>query len=153
MSNRRPSKEQVFMNVAKAWAERSTCSSRIAVGAVLVNQHNQVIASGYNGSASGQPHCDECGCDFDESGHCQRSIHAEENAILQCAANGASSRGCVMYVTHSPCPRCAQRMIQAGVRAVIFEIEYRDLQATELILQTSDIGIAQLTSDQEWLDD
>ena len=135
------SRAETFMEIAWVWSKRSTCSSRIAVGSVLVNQYNQVIASGYNGAPHGLHHCDDVGCSLDSDGHCISAIHSEENAILQCATNGVSSRGCVLYVTHSPCRKCALRIIQAGISAVIYDRVYGDLISTETLLTKAGIPI------------
>lgn len=89
------------------------------MGAVLVNDANHVIASGYNGAPFGQPHCDDVGCII-EGGHCVRAIHAEENAIIQCARNGVSCINAILVVTHRPCVRCVRLIIQAGIRGVLY---------------------------------
>lgn len=137
----RPTKIDTFMMLAGVWAERSTCSSRISVGAVLVNKHFQVIASGYNGSPKGLPHCNSVGCIKDSDGHCVSAVHAEENAILQCAANGVQSRGTVIFVTHLPCDRCAMRIIQAGIVAVFYKDVYGDVSKTRNILNYAKIKL------------
>lgn len=120
-------KEHVLMEVAHMWATLSTCSSRSAVGCVLVDPSGRIVASGYNGSPRGLPHCDDVGCKFDSSGHCVRVVHAELNAILQCAITGVSCEGTTLYSTHSPCIRCAVLLIQAGIKKVIYEQEYGKL--------------------------
>jgi dCMP deaminase len=111
----RPTKTSIYIEIARAWAKRSTCSSKVAVGAVLVSSDGRVIASGYNGSPRGEPHCDDVGCLTDTDGHCLRAIHAEENALIQCAIHGISSVGTMLISTHQPCDRCARRLAQAGV--------------------------------------
>jgi len=105
--------------LARVWAERSTCSARARVGAVLVDENNHVIASGYNGSPRGLPHCDDVGC-LIEGGHCVRAIHAEENVIIQCARVGVSTVDTTLYVTHRPCIRCARLIAQAGILSVVY---------------------------------
>lgn len=144
----RPSKEDTFLELARVWAKRSTCSKVIAVGAVLVNQYNQVIASGYNGAPRGIPHCDGTlngGCSLYENSETPRHIHAEENAILQCALNGVSSKGCKLYVTHSPCLRCALRIIQAGITEVVFVYPTKDLYRITDLFTHSKIILGQRT--------
>lgn len=115
MTRERPSIATVMMRIAAAMAERSTCSSRAMVGAVLASTSGVVLSTGYNGAPSGLPHCDDVGCSLDEGGHCVRSIHAEDNAIIQCAKYGRSTVGAVLYSTHHPCARCAVKVVQAGV--------------------------------------
>ena len=56
----RPSKRDMFMGIANVVAQRGTCPRR-QVGAVLVRD-DTVVATGYNGSQAGQPHCDDVGC-------------------------------------------------------------------------------------------
>lgn len=121
----RPTKEETFMKLAILWSKLSTCSTRASVGCVIVDNVGHVIASGYNGSPRGFPHCDEVGCDLDENGHCIRAIHAETNAILQCATTGTICNGATLYVTHIPCERCQMVIIQAGIKKVVYNIDYR----------------------------
>ncbi len=83
------------------------------MGAVLVQEH-RIIATGYNGAISGDPHCDEAG-HLMRDGHCIRTIHAEMNAIIQCAANGVSTHGATVYVNFFPCLNCTKALIQAGI--------------------------------------
>lgn len=141
MTKQRKPLPVTFMNIAKEWAGRSTCTSRIrwGVGCVIVNDRDQIIASGYNGAPKGFPHCDDIGCVLDSDGHCTSAIHAEENAILQCAMNGVSTLGCTMYVTASPCPKCSLRIIQAGIKLVVYEREYKGADETVINFETAGV--------------
>jgi len=103
----RPSWQQYFMRMAFLAATRSTCLRR-AVGAALVRD-NQIIATGYNGSPKHSPHCAEVGCLRDqqhvpsgEKHELCRGVHAEQNAIIQAAINGSSTRNAELYCTHQP---------------------------------------------------
>ena len=83
---KRPSREEYYMSIAEIVAERSTCA-RAKVGAVLIDpKTNRIVATGYNGSAKGAPHCIEEGCLMHKD-HCIRTIHAEMNAILHLEHN------------------------------------------------------------------
>ena len=97
----RASWDQYFMDIAVVVATRSTCP-RKHVGAVIVRDKT-ILSTGYNGSVRGLPHCDEVG-HMMVDGHCVRTIHAEVNAIIQAAKNGARIDGASIYVTASP--RC-----------------------------------------------
>ena len=72
-SLKRENWDTYFMNIARMVATRSTCS-RKAVGAVIVKD-NTILATGYNGSMSGAPHCHDVGCMI-ENNHCVATIHA-----------------------------------------------------------------------------
>ena len=82
--------EEYFMDLAKMVATRGTCD-RAYVGCVLVNKDNRIVSTGYNGSISGNPQCDEIGHTM-RDGHCIATIHAEQNALLYCARRNKSKR-------------------------------------------------------------
>lgn len=126
----RPSWDEYFLQMATLVAGRSTCPRR-HVGAVLVRDR-RVVATGYNGSVRGAPHCDEVGCLL-EGGHCRRTVHAELNALLQCAYHGVTSVGATLYTTDFPCLDCAKALIQAGVRSVVFRSDYPDRHAAAVL--------------------
>ena len=81
----RPSWDDYFIKISLAVAERSTCD-RAHVGAVMVID-KRILTTGFNGSPSGQGHCDNEG-HLLVDGHCVRTIHAETNAIIQAALHG-----------------------------------------------------------------
>lgn len=132
----RPSWEEYFLRMADLAATRSTCPRR-AVGAVLVREH-RVIATGYNGSLRGQPHCSEAGC-LMVDGHCKRTVHAELNALLHCAVYAASSQGAALFTTSFPCLDCAKAMVQAGITAVYYRDPYPDPHSRQVL---ADAGVA-----------
>jgi dCMP deaminase len=116
---------EYFLNIAQMAATRSKCLHR-KVGAILV-QKDRIIATGYNGPASGLPHCQECRRKIPgrEMQDCH-AIHAEENAILQCALYGPSTIGASLYCTLRPCYHCAKLIIQAKIKEVSYIESYPD---------------------------
>ena len=86
----RASWDEYFMNIAREVSTRSTCDRKF-VGAVIVRDKS-ILATGYNGSIRGLPHCDEEG-HLMEDGHCVRTVHAEANAIVQAARQRRAHRG------------------------------------------------------------
>lgn len=129
---RRPGWDEYFMDLADVVARRSTCTRR-AVGAVIVRER-RILATGYNGSPPGFPHCTEEGC-LMVDGHCVRTIHAEMNAVVQAALHGVSIRGATVYCTSFPCIHCAKVLIGAGVEAVVYRDPYDDPLAAEFLRQ------------------
>jgi dCMP deaminase len=120
----RPNWDEYFLLIASQVALRSTCN-RKQVGCVLVRD-NRILATGYGGSIRGQPHCVDVGCDIDPNTKgCKRTVHAEINAILQCAKHGVSTDGAVAYVTLSPCADCFKALANAGISKVVYAEEYR----------------------------
>jgi len=124
----RVSWDRYFMNLAREAGTRSTCP-RKNVGAVIVRD-KALLATGYNGSLRGLPHCTEIGC-LMENGHCVRTVHAEANAILQAARHGVRIEGADVYVTASPCWDCFKLITNAGLARVIYGEFYRDERIKE----------------------
>lgn len=122
MSNRKNWNEY-FMEITQLVASRSTCD-RAWVGCLLVNDDNRIVSSGYNGSVSGNPHCDNAGHTM-RDGHCIATIHAEINALLYCAKEGISVKDSRAYVTHFPCLNCTKALIQAGIKKIYYMDDYR----------------------------
>lgn len=124
------------MQIAQLVATRATCPRR-SVGAVIVRDR-RILATGYNGAPRGLAHCPVDGDQHDwprgcmKSGHCIRSLHAEQNALLQAAMIGVPCADSTMYVTCQPCNSCAKMVINAGIVRVIYEGEYPDPFSLEL---------------------
>jgi dCMP deaminase len=132
----RPDWHEYFMAVAKLISTRSTCNSR-PTGAILVRDRH-ILATGYNGSAPGAPHClgnfnpdgspfcysRQMGSgDADKYNYC-RSSHAEANAVAQAARLGVSVEGASAYCTLAPCYICTKLLAAARVAEVYFEHDY-----------------------------
>lgn len=147
----RPSWQAYFMQMAILASKRSTCLRR-AVGAVLVRD-NQVISTGYNGSPKHTRHCAETGClraqmnvPSGEKHELCRGVHAEQNAIIQAAINGSSTRGTTLYCTHQPCSICARLIINAEIRTVYIANGYPDALGEQLL---SEAGVTMILYDIE----
>jgi dCMP deaminase len=145
----RPTWDQYFMTITREVAERSTCL-RAKIGAVIVRDKN-ILATGYNGSPTGLPHCLDVGCliyrSTTPSGeveeNCFRCIHAEINAIAQAAKNGASIRTGDIYITHTPCIHCFKVLINTGIKRIFYDKPYK-LHTLEELLQFADVTLQQV---------
>lgn len=136
--------QEYFMNIAKIVSERSTCD-RAYVGCVLVNKDNRIVSTGYNGSISGNPQCDEIGHTM-RDGHCIATIHAEMNALLYCSKEGIAVKNSVCYVTHFPCLNCTKALIQAGISKIYYETGYRIDEYAVKLLDRNNIEYIQIHS-------
>lgn len=119
--NNRPDWDDYFLDIAEKVSTRSTCL-RLKVGCVLVAEDNRILATGYNGSPKGMPHCIDDGCLKSEEGRCIRTVHAEINAIL--SVEPQQRKNSTLYCTHEPCEHCTKSIIQAGIIKVVFKQEY-----------------------------
>jgi len=136
----RPDWDTYFMEMAKLASRRSSCLRR-AVGAVLVRD-KRLLATGYNGVPSGVTHCEETGClreklqvPSGERHELCRGLHAEQNAIIQAALHGVSTKGAVLYCTTLPCIICAKMLINSGVRKVYYLDGYSDSLTGEMLAE------------------
>lgn len=145
--------DEYFMKVAELAAERSTCLRR-HVGAVLVKD-NRIIATGYNGAPSHLEHCSEMegGCLREKlnipSGQRHelcRAIHAEQNALVQCAKYGIPCDGSTVYVTVSPCIICLKLLINAGIKRIVTYDYYPD-ELSKKMIEESGIEILIMKKD------
>ncbi|OGZ18059.1 MAG: cell division protein DedD [Candidatus Nealsonbacteria bacterium RBG_13_37_56] len=127
----RPTWDEYFLSLLEPLGARGTCD-RGRSGAIIVSPGKTVLATGYVGAPPGQPHCDEVGhmmrTIVDEEGnksqHCVRTLHAEENAILQCAKDGIKIEGATIYCKMVPCYNCAMRIVRVGIKRVVAQKRY-----------------------------
>ena len=128
--------------MCEAVAARATCD-RGKCGAVIVKD-KRIMTTGYVGAPAGLPHCDEAGHDLrkmiNEEGqisqHCVRTLHAEQNAILQAARFGIPLEGATLFCKMTPCRTCAMMIINAGIKRVVCEKRYHaDKDTIEMFKQ------------------
>ena len=126
----RISRDSMFMGFAELAAKRSTCYRR-SVGAILV-ANNNVLSVGYNGPPSGEDHCTGITCPSNNI--CSRAVHAEKNLFDRCTIRSFHSiPDSRIYVTESPCPECAQLVLDKGVRHLYYLNQYRLVQGLEIL--------------------
>lgn len=124
----RIARRDYFLGIARLVAARSTCIRRQA-GCVIVDRHNHVLATGYNGVPKGHPHCNEgfsCPAADASSGSDLEgclATHAEMNALLQCRDTDRIER---IYCTCSPCITCTKLILNTSCQGVIFLLPYAD---------------------------
>lgn len=141
-TNERPSWDVYFMRLAEVIRSRADCTRR-RVGALIVKDF-RIISTGYNGTPHNIKNCSEGGCErckkrdegkinwyeYEESCIC---IHAEQNAIIQAAYLGTSTKGSTMYSTTSPCSSCAKLIINAGIIRYVFKEQHHDKEGVNLL--------------------
>jgi len=128
--DKRPSWDDYFLDIAHAVSTRATCN-RGRSGCVIVRDR-QILVTGYVGSPTGLPHCDEVGHDLKQlvhpngetTTHCMRTVHAEQNAICQAAKLGIAIQGATIYCRMTPCRVCAMLLINCGIKRVVCERRY-----------------------------
>lgn len=115
----RPSWEEYFKEIVSVTAKRSCCE-RLQVGCIIVKD-NRIIAQGYNGFLPGFPHESIL-----RDNHEQATVHAEQNAITDCAKRGVSCDGGTAYITHFPCINCMKILCASGIRNIYYIHDYNN---------------------------
>ena len=115
----RPSWDEYFKKIVLATSDRSSCN-RLQVGCLLVKD-NRIISQGYNGFLPGCPHES-----IVRDNHEQATLHAEQNAICDCAKRGVSSAGCTAYITHYPCIICMRLLCASGISVIKYINDYKN---------------------------
>lgn len=151
--------DKSYLQIARVWSQNSR-AIRAKVGAIIVKD-NMIISDGFNGTPSGFENeceevigCKKVPCICKDTAKCIDCIyaelktkpyvlHAEANAITKLAKSGNSSDGATLYVTMSPCVECAKLIIQAGIKRVVYEEEYRDTTGIDL-LKKANIVVEQI---------
>lgn len=129
--------DDYFLEIANTISKRATCN-RARSGCVIVRD-KQILVTGYVGSPTGFPHCDNVGHllrkvvqdNGEMSEHCLRTVHAEQNAICQAAKRGISISGATVYTRMTPCRTCAMLLINCGIERVVCERQYQQAKETE----------------------
>lgn len=138
-TDKRPSWDEYFLEVAVLVSKRATCLRR-KVGAVLIKD-KRILATGYNGAPSGLKDCLEIGYCLREklgvpSGQRHelcRGLHAEQNVLIQAALHGISTKDSALYLTNQPCIICAKMLINAGIKEIVMAGDYPDEMARKLL--------------------
>jgi len=124
----RPTWDTYFMTLSFLTARRSNCMKR-KVGCILTKNH-YIISTGYNGTPRNISNCYEGGCQRCNSNASMGTqldlclcLHAEENALLEAGRDKAN--GATLYCNTCPCIGCTTKIIQSGVKEVVYALEYR----------------------------
>jgi len=120
----RPTLDQTYMDIARAFAKRATCSRR-QVGAVVTG-NGYILSSGYNGSFPGSQHCidEPCPGATLPSGtglDLCRSAHAEQNAIARLKDVDTAD---TLYCTTAPCISCTKLVLCTPIKRIVADQDY-----------------------------
>lgn len=130
----RPSWNEYFCEIVCATSRRSPCH-RLQVGCILVKD-NRIISQGYNGFLPGCPHRS-----IVRDGHEQATVHAEQNALCDCAKRGVSCDGSIAYITHYPCVICIRLLLASGISKIYYMNEYKNDELVELLCNQKGVHI------------
>lgn len=130
----RPSWNEYFKEICMVTAKRSPCG-RLQVGCILV-VNNRIVSQGYNGFLPGCPHNS-----IVRNNHEQATVHAEQNALCDCAKRGVSCDGAQAYITHYPCLICTRLLLAAGIKEIFYINNYNNDELVEVLCNQKNVAI------------
>lgn len=133
----RPSWNEYYKQLVEITAKRSPCK-KLHVGCILVKD-NRIISQGYNGYLPGAPHKQVIRNDHEVA-----TVHAEQNALCDCAKRGASCNEAFAYITHYPCLNCMKLLVASGIKKIYYINNYNNDEFCQKISEEHNIPIEKL---------
>ena len=134
----RPSWDDYFMKIVQVTSTRSPCE-RLHVGCLLVKD-NRIISQGYNGFLPGCKHTSVI-----RDGHEQATVHAEQNALMDCAKRGVSCANATAYITHYPCVICTRLLLAAGIHIIKYKDDYKNDELVKTFCDQCQVNVIKLS--------
>ena len=135
--NKRLDWNEYFMSIAKLTSVRSSCN-RLQVGCVIVKDKH-IVSTGYNGFLPSFPH---------ESivinNHEQATVHAEQNAIADCAKRGVQCMDSTAYITHYPCIICCRMLIASGIKQIKYIDDYKNDSLVDIFCKQANVSVKKI---------
>jgi len=133
----RPSWNDYFKEITLSTLKRSPCE-RLKVGCILVLD-NRIISQGYNGFLPGCPHNS-----IVRDNHEQATVHAEQNAICDCAKRGVSCNNSVAYISHYPCLICTRLLLASGIKKIYYINDYNNDMLVDTLCSQKGVEIEKI---------
>ena len=130
----RSSWDEYFKKIVLVTKERSPCL-RLQVGCILVKD-NRIISQGYNGFLPNAPHLS-----IIRDNHEMATVHAEQNAIADCAKRGVNCNESIAYITHYPCINCAKLLLASGIKEIKYIDDYRNDELVKQFCKQLNVSI------------
>jgi dCMP deaminase len=142
MKTERISWDDYFSKIVSVTSERSPCE-RLKVGCLLVND-NRIISQGYNGFLPRCPHKS-----IVRDNHEQATLHAEQNAIIDCAKRGVTCKGSIAYITHYPCIICCRLLLASEIKEIKYLNDYKNDDLVEHFCKECNVPISKLKEEEK----
>jgi len=131
--NRHKQKLSVFMKMCNELSTLSYDTKYKVASIIITKDYREVCAIGYNGGYKGGPN-ERSSLEQGKSGF----LHAEENALFHLCKPYELRGDLLMICTHKPCSMCARRIVNSGIKNVIYYDDYVDAEAaTDHIFEVS----------------
>ena len=129
--------DEYFKKIILVTKDMSPCL-RLQVGCILVKD-KRIISQGYNGFLSGCPHVS-----IVREDHEMAIVHAEQNALADCAKRGVSCNDSTAYITHYPCLNCCRLLLASGINEIKYIDDYYNDELVKYFCDQLNVNITQL---------
>lgn len=129
--------DNYFKQIVLVTKDRSPCE-RLKVGCILVKD-NRIISQGYNGFLPGCPHKS-----IMRDNHEQATVHAEQNALADCAKRGVSCNHSTAYITHYPCIICCRLLLASGIKEIKYIDDYKNDDLVTIFCNQCNVKITKI---------
>tara|TARA_E500000331_G_C17100665_1_gene645190 strand:- start:194 stop:604 length:411 start_codon:yes stop_codon:yes gene_type:complete len=133
----RPTWDEYFKEIVQVTSKRSACE-RLQVGCLLVKD-NRIISQGYNGFLPGCPHKSVV-----RNNHEQATVHAEQNALADCAKRGVSCNKSTAYITHYPCIICCRLLLASGIKEIKYLEDYKNDELVKVFSDMMNVSLIKI---------
>ena len=133
----RPTWDEYFKEIVQVTSKRSACE-RLQVGCLLVKD-NRIISQGYNGFLPGCPHKS-----IVRNNHEQATVHAEQNALADCAKRGVSCNESTAYITHYPCIICCRLLLASGIKEIKYLEDYKNDELVKVFSDMMNVSLIKI---------
>jgi len=129
--------DNYFKQIVLVTKDRSPCE-RLKVGCILVKD-NRIISQGYNGFLPGCPHQS-----IIRDNHEQATVHAEQNALADCAKRGVPCKDSTAFITHYPCIICCRLLLASGINEIKYIDDYKNDDLVSIFCDQCNINITKI---------
>ncbi len=133
----RPTWDEYFKEIVQVTSKRSACE-RLQVGCLLVKD-NRIISQGYNGFLPGCPHKSVV-----RNNHEQATVHAEQNALADCAKRGVSCNKSTAYISHYPCIICCRLLLASGIKEIKYLEDYKNDELVKVFSDMMNVSLIKI---------
>jgi dCMP deaminase len=129
--------DNYFKQIVLVTKDRSPCE-RLKVGCILIKD-NRIISQGYNGFLPRCPHQS-----IIRNNHEQATVHAEQNALADCAKRGVSCNHSTAYITHYPCIICCRLLLASGIKEIKYINDYKNDDLVSIFCNQCNVTITKI---------
>jgi len=135
-NSRQKKKIETFMQICTDLSNLSHDSTYKVAAIIVTDDFKEICAIGYNGDYAGGPNA-RYNHEKGKSGF----LHAEENALFHLGKPLNDRDNLILLCTHKPCTMCAKRIVNSGIKRVVWRDYYADeANETDTIFLNSDVG-------------